>query len=129
MAPPDKSHLSPLRIIDIMALLYLFLSSTLVSRLLANGLARLIGVCGRHSLEVFAVGCACALLGRLMSRTFGSGPWMQIGINGVGIGAMCGRSHVAGAHSAEKRPKGAATASAGAGSAFHEGGFGVYRAG
>jgi hypothetical protein len=46
-------------------------------------------ICGRHSLEVFAIGCVAALLGRLFFRTYGTGIEAQIGINVVGIAMMC----------------------------------------
>jgi hypothetical protein len=46
-------------------------------------------ICGRHSLEVFAVGCIAALLGRLLFRTYGAGIEAQIAINVVGIAMMC----------------------------------------
>jgi hypothetical protein len=46
-------------------------------------------ICGRHSLEVFAVGCIAALLGRLLFRTYGAGIEAQIAINVIGIAMMC----------------------------------------
>jgi hypothetical protein len=49
----------------------------------------LLEACGRHSLEVFAVGCVLALFGRLLFRTFGAGPAMQITVNAVGLAIMC----------------------------------------
>ncbi len=129
MPPPEKSLLSPWRILDIGALLYLFLSSTVVPTLLTHRLARLIAMCGKHSLDVFAIGCACALFGRLLSRTYGSDVGMQIGINVVGIAAMCGVAmlleHTARTKSADPRGTPAQISAAG----FQEGGFGVYRAG
>ena len=129
MPPPEKSLLSPWRILDIAALLYLFLSSPSVQALLRNRAARLLAVCGKHSLEVFAVGCACALFGRLLSRTYGSGIWMQIGINVVGILAM-GAVAMRLEHTRGKKSRAVAEpADEPQVAGFQEGGFGVYRAG
>jgi len=38
-----------------------------------EALLRPLDVCGRHSLEVFSMGCVAALFGRLLFRTFGAG--------------------------------------------------------
>jgi hypothetical protein len=56
--------------------------------LAGSHLLRPIDVCGRHSLEVFAIGCVAALFGRLVFRTYGAGVASQIGVNARGGGAL-----------------------------------------
>ncbi len=85
---PDKTNLAPLRLIDILALTYLLFSADRVRAIAASPLLRPVDVCGRHSLEVFSVGCVAALFGRLIFRTYGPGPVVQIAVNAGGIAAM-----------------------------------------
>jgi hypothetical protein len=87
-APPDKTNLAPLRLLDILALAYLLFSSPRVRTLAGAHLFRPLDVCGRHSLEVFSIGCVAALFGRLLFRTYGPGPALQIGVNVIGFLAM-----------------------------------------
>jgi hypothetical protein len=89
LAPPDKSHLAPLRLLDILALSYLIFSSQRAQRLAGRGFARAVEACGKHSLEIFALGCALALVGRLVFRTWGAEWPLQIALNLVGFSAMC----------------------------------------
>lgn len=88
LTPPDKTSLAPLRLLDILALTYLLFSSTAVKTIAASPLLRPVDVCGRHSLEVFAVGCIAALFGRLIFRTYGPTPAAQIAVNVIGLAAM-----------------------------------------
>jgi hypothetical protein len=88
MAPPDKSHLAWPRIVNILALVYLLLSSAKARELAARPWLRPVGLCGRHSLEVFATGCLLALMGRLAFRVTGTGLDMQIMVNALGLGTM-----------------------------------------
>jgi len=85
---PDKTELPILRLLDILALAYLLFSSRWLRAFAGYGIFRPLEACGRHSLEVFAVGCVAALLGRLAFRTFGAGLAAQIAINALGLGAM-----------------------------------------
>jgi hypothetical protein len=89
LAPPDKTQLSALRLLDILSLAYLLLSSGWLRALAARRVLHPLEACGRHSLEVFAVGCIAALFGRLLFRTYGIGLETQIEINVVGIALMC----------------------------------------
>jgi hypothetical protein len=89
MPTPDKTHLDALRLLDMLALTYLLLSSARLRTLAASRPLRLLEACGRHSLEVFATGCILALFGRLLFRTFGSELGMQIAVNAVGLTTMC----------------------------------------
>lgn len=85
---PDKTNLAPLRLIDILALAYLLFSSDRVRAIAASPLLRPMDVCGRHSLEVFSIGCVAALFGRLIFRTYGPSPAAQVAVNVIGIAAM-----------------------------------------
>jgi hypothetical protein len=89
LAPPDKSHLAPLRLLDILALSYVVFSSERAQRLATSGFVRAVEACGKHSLEIFALGCALALVGRLAFRTWGTDWRMQIALNLVGLSTMC----------------------------------------
>ncbi|MBV8827027.1 MAG: OpgC domain-containing protein [Bradyrhizobiaceae bacterium] len=85
---PDKTSLATLRLIHILALTYLLFSSDRVRAISASPLLRPVDVCGRHSLEVFSIGCVAALFGRLIFRTYGPGLVAQIGVNAIGFAAM-----------------------------------------
>jgi hypothetical protein len=95
LTPPDKSHLSPWRILDILAIIYLALSSRAALRATRSTVARAFALCGRHSLEVFAVGCVLELAGRLAFRSFDAGIGMQVVVNVVGAAAMLATAVVA----------------------------------
>ncbi len=90
LPPPDKSHLSPWRIVDILAIMYLVLSSRAALRATRGTVAQAFALCGRHSLEVFAVGCVLALAGRLAMRSFGAGTDVQVMVNVIGTAGMLG---------------------------------------
>ena len=89
VASPDKSILAWPRIVDILALMYLVLSSDRARRVCGGRLLRPVNACGRHSLEVFSTCCALALCGRLWFRTHDAGLVGQVLVNVVGIGGMC----------------------------------------
>jgi hypothetical protein len=89
MAAPDKSQLAAVRVLNILALAYLLLSSPGLRALAGRRFFRPLEACGRHSLEVFAVGCICALFGRLLFRTYGDGFDTQVAINVGGLTMMC----------------------------------------
>jgi hypothetical protein len=85
---PDKTNLALLRLFDIVAFVYLLLSSITFRSIAGWRLLRPVNVCGRHSLEVFAIGCIAALFGRLLFRTFGHDLWLQLLVNAAGFAAM-----------------------------------------
>jgi hypothetical protein len=89
MAAPDKTQLAAVRILNILALAYPLLSSPGLRTLAGRRFFRPLEACGRHSLEVFAVGCICALFGRLLFRTYGVGFDTQVAINVIGLVMMC----------------------------------------
>ena len=88
LPPPDKTRLAALRILDILALAYLLLTSAWLRAPAARRIFRPLEACGRHSLEIFALGCILALFGRLVFRTYGAGLDSQIAVNAFGIAMM-----------------------------------------
>jgi hypothetical protein len=91
---PDKSHVAPLRLLDILALTYLLFSAPAVRRFCQRPALRLIDACGRHSLEIFAAGCLAALIGRILYRTFDPIWPLQIVVNLGGLAVMLGLAHL-----------------------------------
>ncbi|MEE7461416.1 hypothetical protein MFUR16E_08795 [Methylobacterium fujisawaense] len=94
IGPPDKSHVAPLRLINMLALAYLLFSAPAVARASRWRRLRLVDACGRHSLEIFAAGCLAALIGRILYRTFDPTWPLQIAVNVGGIAIMLGLAHV-----------------------------------
>jgi hypothetical protein len=86
--PPDKTVLAPLRLLNVLALAALALSSTRFRTLSNQPAMRWLLVCGRNSLEVFSLGTILAMLFRLVFRTFGVTPTTQLLANGIGLGLM-----------------------------------------
>lgn len=91
---PDKGHVGPLRLLDILALLYLFLGAPAVARFCRWRRLRLIDACGRHSLEIFAAGCMAALIGRILYRTFDATWPLQVVVNVGGFVVMLGLARI-----------------------------------
>ncbi|MBP1180306.1 OpgC family protein [Methylobacterium sp. PvR107] len=87
---PDKSHVGPLRLLNILALSYLLFSAPAALRASRWRHFRLIDACGRHSLEVFAAGCLAALIGRILYRTFDATWPLQVAVNLGGLALMLG---------------------------------------
>jgi hypothetical protein len=90
---PDKSHVGPLRLLDILALSYLLFSAPAVARFCRLPWLRLVDACGRHSLEIFAAGCLAALIGRILYRTFDATWPLQVAVNLGGLAVMLGLAH------------------------------------
>jgi hypothetical protein len=89
MAMPDKSRLSWLRILDVLALFYVVMSPPRVRAWAQSVWLRPVEACGRHSLEVFSLSCVLALFGRLIFRTYGVGIGTECLVNGVGFVLLC----------------------------------------
>ena len=89
MAPMDKTHLAFWRVLDILAWMHIIFSTDRTRAWASAGWARALEACGRHSLEIFALGCLLALLGRMLYRTFGRDWGTQIAVNVLGIAVMC----------------------------------------
>ena len=86
--PPLKTPLSPLRLIDVLAIFYLVQSSPRVSRGAASRAGQVLAVLGRHSLEVFSAGTLLDLFAKLLFATLGSNWVLQIAVNVVGLGTL-----------------------------------------
>ncbi len=89
MAPMDKTHLAFWRVLDILAWMQIIFSAERTRAWAASRWARAMEACGRHSLDIFALGCLLALFARMLFRTFGRDWSMQAGVNLFGLGAMC----------------------------------------
>ncbi len=94
-----KVYLSPLRLLDALAMVYLALTSKRLERWSQAWIFTPLLRCGRHSLEIFATGTVLALFGRLAFRTWGEGVTMQIMINVTGFGILLALSYLL-----EKKP-------------------------
>jgi len=90
MAAPEKSRVSPLRLLHIMALTSLVFASPAILQISRHRWLRPVDACGRHSLEIFAVGCMAALGGRILYRTFGPTWPLQVAVNLSGLALMLG---------------------------------------
>ena len=88
MDAPDKTALAPLRLLHVLALIYLALSSSWFRQFVQHRAFYLVEVCGKHSLEVFSLGTMIALFARLSFKTFGTTISAQVLVNGVGFAAM-----------------------------------------
>lgn len=88
IAAPDKTALAPLRLMNVLALVYLLMTAPAFDRLARARWLGFMALCGRHSLEVFATGTLLSLLGRLAFRTFGTGWELQLLVNGVGFATL-----------------------------------------
>ena len=82
---PDKSLLSPFRLLSIVALIYLAFSSPRFEGWCGRPFMRPLAACGRHSLEVFATGCLLAYASRFLFERFGAHWPLQVGVNVVGV--------------------------------------------
>jgi hypothetical protein len=88
--PPDKTTLAPARLLDILAIVYLALSSSALGRLARHAWSGPLVACGKHSLEVFSLATLVALVFRLLFHDFGPMWQLQVLVNVLGIGAMVG---------------------------------------
>jgi len=90
IATPDKTSLSPVRLLDALALIYLVLSSRRLGAFVRRPAFVALEACGKHSLEVFSLGTLVSLIGQLAMQTFGIGLEMQLAVNGLGFAGMFG---------------------------------------
>jgi hypothetical protein len=88
LAPPDKTALAPVRLLDILAMTYLAFSSDWARRVANLAWAKPFVTCGRHSLEVFALATLIALVFRSLFHDFGPAWELQVLVNVVGPGLM-----------------------------------------
>jgi hypothetical protein len=59
------------------------------ARFMRTAAARPLVLCGRHSLEIFCLSILLSALGHFLLSEINAGFTMQLGINVVGIAAMC----------------------------------------
>jgi hypothetical protein len=91
----DKTYLSLWRLANVMALGYVVLNLlSPQSPWLSASLARGIGHCGRHSLEIFCLGTVLSFIGWVILVEAGYGLGLQILVNFVGIGILLGMAWV-----------------------------------
>ena len=83
-----KTYVSPWRLADVLAQVYIVLTSPAMAAVARSRALRPVVACGRNSLPVFAVGCALALVGRLIFRTAGVTVAAQVMVNVAGLGAL-----------------------------------------
>jgi hypothetical protein len=88
LPPPDKTTLAPLRLLNILALTYLALSSPGLRTLAARPAMGPLVACGRHSLEIFSCATILGLFGRLLLRTYGPSGVLAISVNIVQIACL-----------------------------------------
>jgi hypothetical protein len=87
----DKSNLSPVRLVSFFAL-----ALTTVhfmrrdSAFLHRPLAKLVIVCGQHSLHVFCLGILLSVLGRFVVNSFSNTVLIQLAVNVAGVALMIG---------------------------------------
>lgn len=82
---PAKAYLSPLRLMDVIAIFYLVQSSKWTKHFSENKIGQLLALYGRHSLEVFSLSTVFDLWGRLMFASWGQSVFLQLGINCIAI--------------------------------------------
>ena len=85
---PDKTVLAPLRLVNALAIVALALGSTRFRAVAKWPVLRPLVICGRNSLEVFALGTVLAMIGQQISRVHGDTMTIQLLINGVGVALM-----------------------------------------
>ena len=87
---PSKTTLAPLRLVNVLAFVYLLMCSPWFDRIVRWRWLRFVELCGRHSLEVFSTGTLVSLVARLTFRTFGMSWQTQLLVNCAGFAGMIG---------------------------------------
>jgi hypothetical protein len=85
---PDKTVLAPLRLVNVLAVVALALGSSRFRAVAQWAVLRPLVICGRNSLEVFALGTVLAMIGQQIFRVHGDTMTIQLLINGVGVALM-----------------------------------------
>ncbi len=83
-----KTFVSPWRLCNVLAMTFLALTSPKLASLARHAILKPILACGRNSLQVFALGCVVALVGRLTFRSYGVTTLTQVLVNTIGLGSM-----------------------------------------
>ena len=89
--PADKTYLSPLRIVNVLALLYVF-ASYVPSRApwLRRSGAGIFISCGRHSLTIYGLGLVLSCIGYVVIQESAAKGIANFAVNVVGIAALVG---------------------------------------
>jgi hypothetical protein len=91
----DKTYLSFWRLLHVVALGYLtMILLSPQSPWLSRPLARGIGRCGRHSLEIFCLGTLLSFAGWVVLAEAGDGLVLQLLVNSIGIGMLWGTAWI-----------------------------------
>lgn len=83
-----KCFVTPWRVIHVLALAYLALTSSTFTAVARSALLRPVLASGRHSLTIFASSCILALIGRIVFNDVSDGTFMQGCVNAFGLSAM-----------------------------------------
>ena len=84
--PADKTYLSPLRIINVLALLYVFAYYVPARAVwLRKGVAELFISCGRHSLTIYGMGLALSCIGYVIIQESTARDLANLAVNILGI--------------------------------------------
>lgn len=105
----DKTNLSPLRLLNFLALATV--TSWAVPRdsaLLASRIARPIVLCGQNSLYIFCLGILLAVLGHFVLAEISDRLSIQLLVNGAGVAAMIGTALIIAWYKSASRPAAAA---------------------
>jgi hypothetical protein len=88
--PINKANLSPIRLLSFFALVMLAARWVPPQAGFMRAKAALpLVLCGRHSLEIFCLSIVLSALGHFLMSEVTAGFTMQVGVNVVGIAAMC----------------------------------------
>ena len=84
----DKTNLSLFRLLHVLCLIYLVLSSARLRELAQSRRVAGLEACGKHSLEIFSLGTLLSLGGALLVNTFGTSWQLQAAVDAIGIGCL-----------------------------------------
>jgi hypothetical protein len=89
LGPIDKTNLSPLRVLHIVALGYIVgICVPISARWLKSPGARIVSHCGQHSLEIFCLGTLLSFGGWVLMQQAGPGLGTQVAVNTIGISVL-----------------------------------------
>jgi hypothetical protein len=112
----DKSDLSPLRLVSFFAV-----ALTTVhfmrrdSAILRHPAAKLVILCGQHSLQVFCLGILLSVLGRFIVNSVSGGILVQLAVNVAGVALMIALAALMSWYKKKSRPPAAAAQASAAG--------------
>jgi hypothetical protein len=87
--PADKTYLSPLRIINVLALLYVFAYYVSSKAFwLKKSVAEIFIACGRHSLTIYGLGLLFSCIGYVVIQECAAKAIANLGVNVIGIALL-----------------------------------------